>query len=113
MSAMLRYLAGIAGLLAILPAMLAPASAADAAAGKTKAAKCTVCHGLDGIAKNPNAPNLAGESTTYIRKQLGAFRSGERKDPQMSIMAKNLSDEDIADLAAWYSSLKVTVEMPK
>jgi cytochrome c553 len=113
MSTMLRYLAGIAGLLALLPAMLAPASAADAAAGRTKAAKCAVCHGLDGIAKNPNAPNLAGESTIYIRKQLGAFRSGERKDPQMSIMAKNLSDEDIADLAAWYSSLKVTVEMPK
>jgi len=87
--------------------------AADAASGRTKAAKCTVCHGLDGIAKNPNAPNLAGESTIYIRKQLSAFRSGERKDPQMSLMAKNLSDEDIADLAAWYSSLKVTVEMPK
>ena len=47
------------------------------------------------------------------RKQLGAYRSGARKDPQMSIMAKGLSDDDIADLAAWYSSLKVTVEMPK
>ena len=110
---MLRYLAGIAGFLAILPAAVNPAAAADAAAGKTKAAKCTVCHGLDGLAKSPDAPNLAGDSANYIRKQLGAYRSGERKDPQMSIMAKGLSDEDIADLAAWYSSLKVTVEMPK
>ena len=110
---MLRYLAGIVGLFAILPAMLVPAAAADAAAGKSKAAKCTVCHGLDGLAKNPDAPNLAGDSANYIRKQLGAYRSGERKDPQMSIMAKDLSDDDIADLAAWYSSLKVTVEMPK
>ncbi|RLP24657.1 cytochrome c [Mesorhizobium sp. YM1C-6-2] len=110
---MLRYLAGVAGFLAILPAMPAPVAAADAAAGKTKAAKCSVCHGLDGLAKNPDAPNLAGDSANYIRKQLGAYRSGERKDPQMSIMAKGLSDDDIADLAAWYSSLKVTVEMPK
>lgn len=110
---MLRYLTGVAGFLAILPAMLAPAAAADAAAGKTKAARCAVCHGLDGLAKNPDAPNLAGESANYIRKQLGAYRSGERKDPQMTVMAKDLSDDDIADLAAWYSSLKVTVEMPK
>jgi cytochrome c553 len=110
---MLRYLAGVAGFLVILLAALHPATAADAAAGKTKAAKCTVCHGLDGLAKNPDAPNLAGESANYIRKQLDAYRSGERKDPQMTIMAKDLSDDDIADLAAWYSSLKVTVEMPK
>ena len=110
---MLRYFTGVVGFLAILPVMLVPAAAADAAAGKAKAARCTVCHGLDGLAKNPDAPNLAGDSANYIRKQLGAYRSGERKDPQMSIMAKNLSDDDIADLAAWYSSLKVTVEMPK
>jgi cytochrome c553 len=110
---MLRYLAGVLCLLAILPAMLAPASAADAAAGRKKAARCAVCHGLDGLAKNPVTPNLAGDNANYLRKQLGAFRSGERKDPQMSVMAKDLSDEDIADLAAWYSSLKVTVEMPK
>ena len=110
---MLRYLTRAGFFAALLAAALNPAAAADAAAGKTKAAKCTVCHGLDGLAKNPDAPNLAGDSANYIRKQLGAYRSGERKDPQMSIMAKNLSDEDIADLAAWYSSLKVTVEMPK
>ena len=110
---MLRYLAGVAGFLAILPSIPAPVAAADAAAGRTKAAKCSVCHGLDGLAKNPDAPNLAGDSANYIRKQLGAYRSGERKDPQMSIMAKGLSDDDIADLAAWYSSLKITVEMPK
>ena len=110
---MLRYLTRAGFFAALLAAALNPAAAADAAAGKTKAAKCTVCHGLDGLAKNPDAPNLAGDSANYIRKQLGAYRSGERKDPQLSIMAKNLSDEDIADLAAWYSSLKVTVEMPK
>lgn len=98
---------------AVLATFITPALAADAAAGKTKAAKCAVCHGLNGLAKNPDAPNLAGDNANYLRKQLDAFRKGERKDPQMTIIAKGLSDEDVADLAAWYSSLKVTVEMPK
>ena len=84
-----------------------------AAAGKTKAAMCAVCHGLDGLSKNPEAPNIAGDNATYLKKQLHAFKSGERQNPQMSIVASGLSDEDIADLAAWYSSLKVTVEMPQ
>lgn len=87
-------------------------SAADAAAGKQKAQMCAVCHGLDGIAKIPDAPNLAGESPIYITRQLQAFRSGQRQHEQMSIIAQGLSDEDIADLAAWFSSLKITVEMP-
>jgi cytochrome c553 len=97
--------------LAVSPA---PANAADAAAGKAKAqATCVVCHGLDGIAKIPDAPNLAGENAIYTTKQLKAFKSGERQHQQMSIIASGLSDEDIANLAAWYASLKVTVEMPQ
>ena len=51
-----------------LLAALNPAAAADAAAGKTKAAKCRLCHGLDGLAKNPDAPNLAGDNANYIRQ---------------------------------------------
>jgi cytochrome c553 len=90
----------------------APGIAADAAAGKQKAQMCAVCHGLDGLAKIPDAPHLAGESPIYLTRQLQAFRSGERKHEQMSIIAQGLSDEDIADLAAWYSSVKVTAEMP-
>jgi cytochrome c553 len=90
-----------------------PAMAADAAAGKTKAAMCAVCHGLNGLAKNPDAPNLAGDNANYLIKQLKAFKSGERKNDQMSIIAEGLSDDEIANLAAWYSSLKVTVEMPQ
>lgn len=90
-----------------------PGFAADAAAGRQAAqATCAVCHGLDGIAKVPDAPNLAGESPVYIAKQLKAFRSGERQHQQMSIIAEGLSDEDIANLAAWFASIKVTVEMP-
>jgi cytochrome c553 len=89
------------------------ALAADAAAGRAKAKTCQTCHGIDGIAKQPNVPHLAGESEIYLTKQLKAFRDGERKDLQMSIMAKPLSDEDIANLAAWYSSIKITVTLPE
>jgi cytochrome c553 len=99
-----------AGALAL--SLAGAAQAADAAAGKTKAQMCAVCHGLDGIGKNPDVPNLAAESPIYITAQLKAFKSGARQHEQMTIIAQGLSDEDIADLAAWYSSLKITVEMP-
>jgi cytochrome c553 len=91
---------------------LPAAHAADLAAGKRKAMQCAVCHGNNGIAVNPDAPNLAGESAIYIEKQLKAFRSGERKNEQMSIMAQALSDEDISDLAGWFSAMQVTVKLP-
>jgi cytochrome c553 len=88
--------------------------AADAAAGRALAEQvCAVCHGVNGIAKVPDAPNLAGESAVYTTTQLKAFRSGERQHQQMSIIAQGLSDEDIANVAAWYAGLKVTVEMPE
>ena len=88
------------------------ALAADAAAGKVKAKKCRNCHGIDGVAKIPIAPHIAGESEIYLQVQLKAFRTGKRKHEIMSVIAKELSDADIADLAAWYSSIKFTVEMP-
>ena len=80
--------------------------------GKKKARMCIVCHGKDGLATNPEAPNLAGESAIYIEKQLVAFRKGERKHRQMTIIAQQLKDEDIKNLAAWYEAMKVTVELP-
>jgi len=88
------------------------ALAADPSAGRKKAARCQACHGLDGVAKMPNVPHIAGESELYLAKQLKAFRGGERRDPQMSLMAKNLSDEDIADLAAYFARIEFTVRVP-
>jgi cytochrome c553 len=86
---------------------------ADPALGKVKVqAVCAVCHGVDGIGKNPDVPNLAGESPQYIQKQLKAFRSGARQHDQMSIIAKDLSDNDIANVADWFASLKITVKLP-
>ena len=101
-------LAGIA--IAISPAM----ALADAAAGKDLAkAKCQVCHGIDGIAKIPIAPHLAAESQIYIETQLKAFRSGKREHEMMSVIAKDMSDEDITSVAQWYSSIKITVQVPE
>jgi cytochrome c553 len=89
------------------------ALAADAVAGKEKARACRTCHGIDGIAKIPIAPHIAGESDIYLQTQLKAFRSGKRVHEIMSVIAKDLSDEDIADLAAWYGSIKITATMPE
>jgi cytochrome c553 len=90
------------------------AQAADIKAGQAKAkVTCRVCHGLDGLGKMPTVPNLAGEGAIYISKQLKAFRSGERTHQQMSIIAQGLSDEDIANVAAYYSAIRVTVELPE
>jgi cytochrome c553 len=90
------------------------AHAADPVAGKAKArGQCAVCHGIDGIAKNPEAPHLAGEQANYIVKQLKAFKTGARKHDQMSIIAEGLSDADAADIAAWYAKIKVTATMPE
>ena len=90
------------------------AMAADPAAGRKKAATtCAVCHGVDGLSKTPDAPNLAGNNSAYLIKQLKAFKSGARQQDQMSIIAKDLSDDDMANVAAWYSSLKVSVTVPQ
>ena len=90
------------------------AMAADPAAGRKKAATtCAVCHGVDGLSKTPDAPNLAGNNAAYLIKQLKAFKSGARQHDQMSIIAKDLGDDDMANVAAWYSSLKVSVTMPQ
>jgi len=89
------------------------AGAGDASAGRQKARKCQPCHGIDGIARLPSAPHIAGENTVYLTAQLTAFRSGKRVHEIMSLIAKDLTDEDIADLAAWYASIRITVEVPE
>ena len=105
---------GSLALVILLTLAASVARAADPAAGKAKAqGQCAVCHGIDGIAKIPEAPHLAGEQASYIVKQLKAFKTGARKHDQMSIIAESLSDADAADIAAWYSKIKVTATMPE
>lgn len=81
------------------------ANAADVAAGRAKAIQCQACHGMDGIAKIPEAPNLAGQNEDYLIKALHDFKTGERKNEMMSVVAQPLTDTDIANLAAFYHSV--------
>lgn len=101
----------------LLAAMVAGSTNAEAGgdplAGKKKVARCAVCHGRDGIAKIPDAPNLAGQKEAYILRSFAAYKSGERKNEQMAVMAKSVEDADLADLAAYYAAIKITVEVPK
>lgn len=92
-------------LLAVLMFASSSVTAGDAAAGKAKSVVCASCHGVAGISSNPMWPNLAGQQEQYLSKQMKDFRDGARKDPMMSPMVAALSDDDIANLAAYYSSL--------
>lgn len=82
-------------------------AAGDATAGQQKSAPCQACHGTDGNSAVGMYPKIAGQHASYIERQLKALRDGQRNDPVMSPMAANLSDQDIADLAAYYSSQTV------
>ena len=100
--------------LAVLPLIASmPAGAGDVAAGRRKALACQTCHGLDGLSKLPEAPHIAGQPERYLVKSLDEYRKGERKDEMMTLVAKNLSNEDIADLAAYYSAIEVTATPPR
>ncbi len=91
------------------------ASAADAPVGnadnaKAKVSMCIGCHGIPGYrASFPevySVPMIAGQNAAYIQAALRAYASGERTHPTMDAIAKSLSDQDIADLSAYYSNLK-------
>jgi len=98
----------------VISVSLPQANAADASAGKLKAEQaCQTCHGVDGISQLAMVPNLSGQRADYTKIQLEAYRSGQRNHAQMSIIAQSLTDEEIADLAEWYSKINVTVSLPE
>jgi cytochrome c553 len=101
-----RKILSILFLSTMLASLAEPSVAADIAAGKTRAAQCAACHGPDGHAVMPQTPNLAGQDEDYLVEQLKAFRSGERQNETMSVIAKPLSDTEIANLAGYFNSLK-------
>ena len=84
-------------------------SAGDVKAGRAKALMCQACHGLDGLSKVPDAPNIAGQTEPYVIAQLQAYKSGARKNDAMSVVAPSLSDNDIEDLAAYFSAIEIDV----
>lgn len=95
----------ITTVLAVTALASGPLIAGNPDAGKTKAGTCAGCHGNNGTSAVPNYPNLKGQKEQYLVKALRAYREGRRADPVMSPMAKPLSDRDIDDLAAYFSSL--------
>jgi cytochrome c553 len=104
-------LAGLLGaslLLASTPAL----AAGDIAAGRQKALQCQTCHGLDGLSKLPEAPHLAGQPEAYLVKALNDYREGARKNEMMSVVAPALSDQDVADLAAYFAAIEIETKPP-
>ncbi|WP_372964258.1 cytochrome c [Marinobacter sp.] len=98
----------VAGLFAFGAMASATAMAADAEAGKAKAAVCAACHGQNGISQVPIYPNLAGQKEQYLAASIKAYKAGQRQGGQAPVMqgqAMALSDDDIANLAAYFSSL--------
>ncbi len=91
----------------VLALLLMPASAiatGNAEAGREKAATCAACHGKDGHSVDPSYPNLAGQYQSYLIKALSDYRGGRRTNAIMAGFASQLSNQDIEDLAAWFSS---------
>ena len=88
-------------LVAALP--LTAVAKGDPVAGKAKTTTCQACHGVDGKSIAPEYPNLAGQYASYMEKALRDYRDGRRTNVIMAPMAAGLSDQDIVDLAAWYS----------
>ncbi len=83
------------------------AQAGDAARGESKAIVCSACHGPEGNSLNPEWPSLAGQNEAYIVAALKAFKEGKRENVLMSSQAIGLTDQEMADLGAYYASKKM------
>jgi cytochrome c553 len=97
-----------AALVGLIPNLLL--AKGDAAAGQAKSALCGSCHGVDGNSLMAMNPKLAGQSARYMVKQLQEFKSGARESAIMASMVLSLSDQDMEDIAAWYSSQQPTIQ---
>ena len=105
----MKKLTTLALLLSAALMVTAASADGDAQAGKSKAAVCGACHGADGNSVGAQFPKLAGQNASYIATQLANFKSGKRQNPIMSGQAANLSEQDMQDLAAWFSSQTVSI----
>jgi cytochrome c553 len=97
--------AALAAVLLLGVAEPAAAQTGNAKLGAQKAVSCQACHGLDGIAKLPDAPHLAGQNAIYFVKAMKDYQTGARKDERMSVAVKGLGPDDLEDLAAFYGGL--------
>lgn len=87
--------------------------AADISQGKALSVQCSACHGKNGISKDPEAPNLAGQSAIYLEKQLIDYKKGIRQDRRMSLIAQGLEIDQVKNLAAYYAAFEISVTPPE
>ena len=106
----------ILGLAALVVTSSFAQAGGDATAGRTVMSKCESCHGKDGLGRampvGGEAPNIAGQKYDYLVHSLMAYKAGKRESQMMSVAVKSLSGEDIANVAAYYAAIKITVEVP-
>jgi len=103
MKQLLQFAIGLS-LLVSLPVL----AIGDADAGQAKAAVCAACHNVDGNSVVPNWPKIAGQHATYLERQLTLIKSGTRPVPEMAGIVISLSDQDMADLAAYFASQTIS-----
>lgn len=99
----------VVNLLIVLGFLLVSSSAlaeANVLLGKEKSAACAACHGVDGNSSSPMFPKIAGQHADYIIHALQAYKSAKRKNPMMQMTVNALSDQDMADLAAYFAAQK-------
>lgn len=106
------YLRCLIGLLLFSPLLVFGQTAGDANKGKQKTQMCAGCHGIPGwrmaFPEVYSVPKLGGQHAAYIVKALQAYRDGERNNPTMRAIAMSLTEQDMADLAAYYASPNLT-----
>ncbi|MGB0866331.1 MAG: c-type cytochrome [Granulosicoccaceae bacterium] len=104
-----KILAAVAALAMVSPAM----AGGDAEAGKSKSGACAACHGVDGNSAAPTFPKIAGQHADYAAKQLADFKSGARQNALMAGQVANLSEQDMADLSAYFATQKANIGKAK
>ena len=82
------------------------AASGDAEVGKKKSTPCAACHGANGVSASPDFPNLAGQYPDYIVTALTHYKNGKRKNPIMAAQVASLTQKDMLDLAAYFSTQK-------
>lgn len=97
---MSRSAASTLALILALAAMPAPGQARPVSVGE-----CAACHGEDGIARDIEVPHLAGQNERYLYNQMLAFRTGKRPHKEMRVMSRQMTNEEMAALAAYYAAL--------
>jgi cytochrome c553 len=107
--AVLAAILVVLGIVVVVVAAFAGVAQTDPAAGKVESVMCATCHGADGMSAATDVPNLAGQHYEYLMEQLIAFKEGTRRNGVMNEMVRPMSLAQLRNVAAYYSTVPVTV----